>query len=215
MSRENDWIHHFRDRKASNAVLTRLVTAIFDADPRTITIATRAELKNLTVETIPKNVRVATTGVLNLEAGTNRETVEILHFQTAFQIEMLTVPYTTIISDRHRLSIVFLAPFDSFSASFGTGLTQTAEDLEPNPHRRQSKPDRQDFDHFQPLGSFRFSLPYTSIIQRFNPMSSVFIYNFISLLHKDLRRAGLAAFSLNPCVRNAYEKTPAFAGVNS
>ena len=98
MSRENDWVYHFRDRQTSDPVAARLVTAIFDADPRTITIATRAELKNLTVEAIPKNVRVSTTGVLNLEASTNRETVEILHFDSPFiRLGSLSLPYTSII----------------------------------------------------------------------------------------------------------------------
>lgn len=150
MSRENDWVYHFRDRQTSDPVAARLVTAILDQRPVTITIATRADRKNFAVQAIPKNVRVTALGVSDLKISTNHKAIEILHFD--------------------HLSVRI---------------------------------------HFVSL-----SLPYTSIILRLNLMSSVFIYNFISLLQKDLRRAGLAAFFLYPYVQSAYEKTPAFAGAN-
>lgn len=98
MSRENDWVYHFRDRKPGDTILPRLMTAILDTDPRAVAVVARAELKNFTVETIPENVRVSTARVGNLEISTNRETVEILHFDSPFvRLVSLPLPYITII----------------------------------------------------------------------------------------------------------------------
>lgn len=113
MSRENDWIYHFRDRKPGDTILPRLMTAILDADPRAVAITARAELKNLTVEPIPENIRVSTAGVGNLEASTDSETVEILHFDhlslDSFHFHFLTrLLYNDFIPCQESLLIIFI-----------------------------------------------------------------------------------------------------------
>lgn len=98
MSRENDWVYHFGDRQTGDTILSRLMTTILDPNPRAITVTTRAKMQNLTVETIPQDIRVSPAGIGDLEASTNHETVEILHFDSPFvRLVSLPLPYTSII----------------------------------------------------------------------------------------------------------------------
>lgn len=116
MSRENDWIHHFRDRQASDPVTARFVTTILDQRPVTISIATRADRQNFAVQAIPKDVGVTALGVSDLKISTNHKAIEILHFDhlsVRIHFVSLSLPYTSIIPRHQSLSIAISRIFIS------------------------------------------------------------------------------------------------------
>lgn len=114
MSRENDWIYHFRDRQAGNAILPRLVATILDQCPVTIAILASADRQNFAVQAIPEDIGISALWISDLKIGTNYKAVEILHFDhlsVRIDFVSLSLPYITIIHQVYEVSSVFIYYF--------------------------------------------------------------------------------------------------------